>query len=146
MAVKKTKRKKTAGKKAVKKKTAKKVIKKKKKKKAARTIRKPPEPADIDRLIAECCGVHQVKDGVVFVAFYPKAEKVQIAGSFNDWKPETTPMEKVSENGVWQCKLKLSPGTYHYRQVVDGCWTHDHYNAATELNEYGELNSVFEVV
>ena len=103
------------------------------------------EPADIDKIIADCCGVRQVEDAVMFVTFSPRAQSVQIAGDFNDWQPEQTFMKKVSENGIWQLKLPLAPGTYRYRLVIDGQWQHDPYNDAAELNQYGQLNSVVEV-
>jgi len=54
-------------------------------------------------------------------------------------------MERVGNSGVWQAKLKLPHGTYRYRLVVDGQWQQDPYNERTELNPYGELNSVIEI-
>ena len=81
----------------------------------------------------------------MFVTLYPRAKNVQIAGDFNGWQPEQTTLEKVSENGAWQIKLPLAAGKYRYRLVVDGQWQQDPYNENTELNPYGELNSVIEV-
>ena len=93
---------------------------------------------------AEFYGVHQTGDGVMFVAFYPQAHCVQLAGDFNKWQPEKAPMQKTA-SGAWQIKLPLSKGTYRYRLVVDGRWQHDPYNKITEANPYGELNSVLKV-
>ena len=45
-------------------------------------------------------GPCQVGDSVIFVASYPKANVVQIAGDFNNWQPEKTEMSKVGESGV----------------------------------------------
>ena len=90
-------------------------------------------------------GVRQVEDGTVFVTLCPKAATVQIAGEFNNWQPERNPMQKVNNDGVWRLKLRLSPGTYRYRLVIDGRWQHDTYNKSTELNPYGEFNSVLTV-
>ena len=70
---------------------------------------------------------------------------VFLAGDFNGWQPDSTPMERVGNSGVWQAKLKLNQGTYRYRLVVDGQWQQDPYNERTELNPYGELNSVVEI-
>ena len=95
--------------------------------------------------IVSCDGVHQVKDGIIFSALFPKACTVQIAGEFNNWQPEQTPMRKVSEDGTWETKLPLTPGTYRYRLVVDGQWQQDPFNEKTEPNPYGELNSVLQV-
>jgi len=41
--------------------------------------------------------------------------------------------------------LNLPAGKYHYRLVVDGQWQQDPYNELTELNPFGEFNSVIEV-
>jgi len=77
--------------------------------------------------------------------FIQGARTVQIAGDFNNWQPEQTPLTKVADNGVWQIKLPMTKGKYRYRLVVDGHWQQDPYNETTELNPYGELNSVLEV-
>jgi 1,4-alpha-glucan branching enzyme len=94
--------------------------------------------------IAEIYGVRQVDDGVIFAAYYPTAGSVQIAGDFNNWQPQQTPMRQISD-GVWKVKLPLSAGSYRYRLVVDGQWQQDPNNEATEPNPYGELNSVLQV-
>jgi chromosome partitioning protein len=102
-------------------------------------------PEDVDAKLSEYYGVNQIKDAVVFVTLYPRAESVQIAGDFNNWQPKENPMQKVNANGVWKAKLKLPTGKYHYRLVVDGQWQQDPYNEITELNPFGEFNSVVEV-
>ena len=81
----------------------------------------------------------------MFVTLYPHANKVQLAGDFNNWQPGKTKMEKVGDGGIWQLKMKLAPGKYRYRLVVDGKWQQDPYNEITELNPFGEHNSVVEV-
>jgi 1,4-alpha-glucan branching enzyme len=92
----------------------------------------------------ECCGPCQVKDGVIFSAFYPQAGSVQLAGDFNNWQPAKNPMQKTVD-GAWQLKLPLAKGIYRYRLVVDGVWQQDPNNKMTEPNPYGELNSVVKV-
>lgn len=99
----------------------------------------------IDAKISEYYGVSQVQDAVVFVTLYPRAQTVAIAGDFNNWQPTNTPMERVGETGVWQAKMTLPHGTYRYRLVVDGQWQQDPYNERSELNPYGEYNSILEV-
>jgi len=89
-------------------------------------------------------GPCQVGDSVIFVASYPQANSVQIAGDFNNWQPEKNPMRKT-EDGTWQARMQLRKGVYHYRFVVDGNWQHDPFNEATEPNPYGGLNSVLKV-
>ncbi len=99
----------------------------------------------IDAKLSEYYGVSQMQDAVVFVTLYPRAAAVAIAGDFNNWQPATTPMQRVGETGVWQTKMKLPHGTYRYRLVVDGQWQQDPYNERSELNPYGEYNSILEV-
>jgi len=104
-----------------------------------------PKPLDTAAKLSEYYGVNQVKDAVVFVTLYPRAGSVQVAGDFNNWQPEQTPMLKVGDSGVWQTEMNLSPGRYRYRLVVDGQWQQDPYNELTELNPFGGFNSVVEV-
>ncbi|MHC4109487.1 MAG: AAA family ATPase [Planctomycetota bacterium] len=104
-----------------------------------------PKPADVEVKLSDYYGVSQIDDTVVFVTLYPRADSVQIAGDFNNWQPEETPMQKVGDGGAWQTKLSLPAGKYHYRLVVDGQWQQDPYNELTELNPFGEFNSVIEV-
>jgi chromosome partitioning protein len=113
----------------------------------AETVQKKevaPAPT-MDEKLAEFYGSKQVGDVVMFSSLYPRAGSVQVAGDFNGWKPEVAAMTRVSENGMWQLQLPLGKGRYRYRLVVDGQWQQDPYNTNTEMNPYGELNSVIEV-
>ena len=110
------------------------------------------EPKPIDTVakplkdkLSDYYGVSQMEDAVVFVTLYPRADNVHLAGDFNNWQPEHTPMQKVGESGVWQTEMNLLPGRYRYRLVVDGQWQQDPYNELTELNPFGGFNSVIEV-
>jgi len=104
------------------------------------------EPAEqTDVKLANYYGVSQIQDAVVFVTLYPRAQNVQNAGDFNNWQPVGTPMQRVGDSGVWQAKLKLPNGMYRYRLVVDGQWQQDPYNERSEMNPYGDYNSVLEV-
>ncbi|MDH7598615.1 MAG: AAA family ATPase [Sedimentisphaerales bacterium] len=104
-----------------------------------------PTAAQTDAKLASYYGVHPSKGAVTFVTLYPRAKTVQIAGDFNNWRPDLTPLQKVNDNGVWQVKLELPPGCYRYRYVVDGQWQQDPYNERVEPNPFGEYNSVVEV-
>jgi 1,4-alpha-glucan branching enzyme len=95
--------------------------------------------------LSEYYGVSQINDAVVFVTLYPRANSVQIAGDFNNWQPEQHIMDKVGDSGVWQTQMKLNPGRYRYRLVVDGQWQQDPYNELNELNPFGGFNSVIEI-
>lgn len=108
-----------------------------------------PEPETPEKTtsakLSEYYGVSQINDAVVFVTLYPRAQNVQIAGDFNNWQPENHTMDKVGDSGVWQTQMKLEPGRYRYRLVVDGQWQQDPYNEITEMNPFGSFNSVVEI-
>ncbi len=71
---------------------------------------------------------------------YKDARKVYIAGSFNDWSTNQTPM-KPSGNG-WSIELPLKPGKYTYKFIVDGRWMTDPSNRQRENDGRGNNNSV----
>ncbi len=104
-----------------------------------------PQTVETAAKLSDYYGVSQMKDAVVFVTLYPRATSVHIAGDFNNWQPEQTPMQKVGESGIWQTEMNLLPGRYRYRLVVDGQWQQDPYNELTESNPFGGFNSVVEV-
>jgi len=109
-------------------------------------LQAPAKPVlTIDEKLSDYYGVSQIQEAVVFVTLYPRAKSVQIAGDFNNWQPATTAMQRVGDSGVWQVKMKLPHGTYRYRLVVDGQWQQDPYNERSELNPYGEYNSILDV-
>lgn len=97
--------------------------------------------AKIDRIY----GARQTPEGVVFRARQPGAFRVGLAGDFNNWAPEATPLRRIADNGDFQTTVKLPPGRYRYRFVVDGNWVHDEHNPRLESNEFGELNSIIDV-
>ncbi len=86
----------------------------------------------------------QEKKKVDFELFAPEAQKVTLAGDFNQWKPEATPLEK-KENGKWKVTLNLAPGRYEYRFLVDGDWQNDPQSGECVPNAFGSWNSVLEV-
>jgi Glycogen recognition site of AMP-activated protein kinase len=76
--------------------------------------------------------------------FAPEAKVVQIAGTFNGWRPEETQLEHT-DSGEWIARLMLKSGQYEYRYVVDGVWTNDPASPQSTPNPYGERNSVLKV-
>ena len=79
-------------------------------------------------------------DGVMFTVEAPNAAHVQLAGDFNDWTPDVGEMEPVGR--VWKKMLKLAPGRYRYRYVIDGQWCTDPRNAAVEPTPFGGHDSL----
>ena len=81
---------------------------------------------------------------VTFVHKAPKAQEVYLAGSFNGWNAFDLALSDVG-GGVWTVVLKLDPGEYTYKFVVDGAWTQDAGNPASSDDGYGGKNSVVTV-
>jgi len=74
----------------------------------------------------------------------PTAASVTIAGTFNEWRPNATPMIALGQ-GRWAKQLVLPPGDYEYCLVVDGVWMPDPQSAETVPNPFGGVNSVRKV-
>ena len=69
------------------------------------------------------------------------AKKVFLAGDFNQWNPQVKRMTKFKD-GSFRARMRLSPGEYQYKFVVDGMWFNDPAAPAQVMNEHGTLNSV----
>jgi len=77
--------------------------------------------------------------------FAPEANTVAVAGDFNQWNIQSH-MLKKSKAGWWKTSVKLAPGRYQYRFVVDGeQWSEDPENPVKQPNEFASFNSVLEV-
>jgi 1,4-alpha-glucan branching enzyme len=91
-------------------------------------------------------GVRQLPEGLLFVAHFPNARNVGIAGDFNNWNPQTMVANDGGSTDTFRALVALKPGRYRYRLVVDGRWQSDPHNVYSEPNPFGELDSVVEVV
>jgi 1,4-alpha-glucan branching enzyme len=86
-----------------------------------------------------------IESGAVqFAYFNPEAREVFVAGTFNDWQSHKTPMVKTGGD-QWSTELRLKPGRYEYRFIVDGQWEDDPMAARFVANSFGGLNCVVEV-
>jgi len=81
---------------------------------------------------------------VRFAFTYPKATRVCIAGTFNDWKPGVHTLNSSGEGTWWQV-LSLAPGIYEYCLVVDGQWMPDPLAKESVPNPFGGRNSILKV-
>ena len=56
--------------------------------------------------IYEKLGAHPVtlsgKQGVYFAVWAPHAVSVAVTGEFNDWSPDSHPMTRISDSGIWE--------------------------------------------
>ncbi len=79
------------------------------------------------------------------VTFYLRnnmnAGKVMLAGSFNNWEPDALAM--IRTDSGWIAYVKLRPGKYWYKFIVDGNWTIDRDNLTNENDGLGNTNSVY---
>ncbi len=82
---------------------------------------------------------------VTFIIEAPAAKDIHVVGDFNDWGVSDDNKLVRRENGYWEKLVKLRPGRYRYKFVVDGEWTLDGRNQQCERNEFGTFDSVTEV-
>ena len=76
----------------------------------------------------------------LYLPGYKNADKVYIAGTFNNWNTTEIQLKKVSTG--WSADLKLKPGKYSYKYIVDGRWISDPVNRQKERDGTGNSNSV----
>ncbi|MBI3307612.1 MAG: isoamylase early set domain-containing protein [Candidatus Omnitrophica bacterium] len=81
---------------------------------------------------------------IQFEYYAPLARKVHLAGTFNQWKPAGTILKKDA-SGHWRLSLKLPPGRYEYRYLVDGEWHNDQRPMECIPNAFGSWNCVIEI-
>ena len=81
---------------------------------------------------------------VVLELVNPAAKQVFVAGSFNNWQPERTPLVAAG-NGRWMGDLRVAPGRHEYLFVVDGQWLPDPNATQSVENPFGGRNSVLTV-
>lgn len=70
----------------------------------------------------EYLGAHKTDGGYVFRVWAPNADKVFLAGDFNDWS-EDAPLDRISEGGIWEITLgndRISAGN-KYKYKIYGC-------------------------
>ncbi|MBD3170689.1 MAG: AAA family ATPase [candidate division Zixibacteria bacterium] len=85
------------------------------------------------------------EEGVVFRYKNPEANRVMLAGDFNNWSPDEGVVARKRSDGVWEKVIPLDPGTYQYRFIVDGKWVPDPNNPIKADDNLGGINSVISV-
>lgn len=99
------------------------------------TIVKPPTQPISERFPA------LEEQEVILTLLVPEARDVHVAGEFNHWSHEATPLRNT-DLGEWCVSLMLRSGRYEYRFVVDGQWIDDPESVERVANPYGGFNSV----
>ncbi len=85
------------------------------------------------------------KQSVTFEYFDPSAAVVTLVGDFNKWDLKARPLKRDA-GGLWKGTVRLEPGTYQYKFVVNGeRWEEDPLNLHRVYNEHGTFNSLRKV-
>jgi hypothetical protein len=83
---------------------------------------------------------------VTFVLRAPGATRVSVAGDFNNWDAEATPMTHTGTGDLWILNLTLSRGVHRYSFVLDGSeWRPDPSAPLAADETFGGHNSVIVV-
>lgn len=71
-----------------------------------------------------------------------EAESVAVCGDFNDWSPDSHPLKR-RKDGSFATTVRLGPGRYHFRYLIDGQhWENDWSADAYAPNDHGSDDSV----
>jgi len=79
---------------------------------------------------------------VRFVLSARGARQVALAGNFNDWSPERTPLADSDGSGNFVATVALPPGTHEYMFVVDGLWVTDPASPERRPDGFGRENAI----
>ncbi len=82
------------------------------------------------------------REVVRFELSAPRASRVALVGSFNEWNPAATPLSRDPASGKWVVSLRLPPGRHVYAFVVDGDVTTDPAAPRAADDDFGSTNSV----
>jgi len=74
----------------------------------------------------------------------PDAMSVQLVGDFTQWQERPISLKKGAD-GTWRATVELSPGTHHYRFLVDGQWRDDPECSLRAPNPFGGENMMRQV-
>jgi len=77
----------------------------------------------------------------VFTIQAGQADKVCLAGDFNQWRVCEAPLERVGED-TWTISVELPPGRHQYMFVVDGRWVTDPHALGYINDGFGHKNAV----
>lgn len=87
---------------------------------------------------------------IEFSCHSPDAGAVFLAGTFNDWRTDATPLAK-DDKGTWRASLKLPSGRHEFKFVVDGQWCCEpNCSPSAECpkcvsNDFGTMNRFIDV-
>ncbi|MBO6167461.1 MAG: glycogen-binding domain-containing protein [Kiritimatiellae bacterium] len=94
---------------------------------------------------AEKKAMKSAKKDVTFTVHAEKGKAVYVAGEFNNWDATAKKMAYKAKAGIYSATVKLNPGEYQYKFVIDGTWCADPENVNSVANDQGTFNSVITV-
>ena len=84
--------------------------------------------------------------GVTFVVHAPGAERVELVGSFNDWRSGQIELSGPDATGRWTVTVPLPEGRHEYLFLVDGQeWITDPQATFYRPDGFGHQNAVIDV-
>lgn len=120
-----------------------------KKKMKIKCTKKAPTKKVVTKKVAKAPAakktVKAATQAVTFTVHADKGKSVYLAGEFNDWDPAAKKMAYKARSGIYAATIKLAPGSYQYKFVIDGTWCADPENADAVANDQGTFNSVITV-
>jgi hypothetical protein len=72
---------------------------------------------------------------------FEKAKRVFLSGNFNNWSTLKGLMKKT--DGGWMLDIRLGPGAYEYKYIINGGWRTDPNNLLQMDDGAGNVNSVY---
>jgi len=110
------------------------------------TKKAPAKKATVKKAVvkktAKCAAKKPATKNVTFTLHADKGKAVYLAGEFNKWSPTAKKMSYKAASGIYAATVKLAPGTYQYKFVLDGTWCADPENVNAVANDQGTFNSV----
>jgi hypothetical protein len=89
-------------------------------------------------------GPCQTEEGVFFWRSRSDGEEVTLAGDFNEWVPDRR-LASIPDTQRTVKFVRLPPGRYRYRWIVDGVWVEDPANPSRVPSTVEGFDSVLEV-
>lgn len=79
---------------------------------------------------------------MIFECFDPSATVESLVGNSNDWNPVARPLKRDA-GGSRKVMLRLGPGTYHHKFVINGHrWEENPLDLERSPNRHGTFNSI----
>jgi hypothetical protein len=100
----------------------------------------PASSFGINKFINPLVFRYQSGEATFYLQGSGQARSVSISGTFNGWSTMDSPLTRTDSG--WVIRLKLLPGKYSYKYIVDGRWTEDPGNRLRERNDQRGYNSI----